>query len=100
MKRSSFTVVELLVVIAVIALLIGVLLPALKSARQQAKAVSCSSNIKQLTFALLMYETQNGTLPYSFYVKNDAMGFPIEPPGGYPGDGHHVTGCQCLGNHC
>lgn len=80
MKRSSFTLIELLVVIATIALLIAVLLPSLRSSRQQAKAVVCSSNIKQLTFGLFMYETENQTLPYGF--DNTPMG---PPPGGYPG---------------
>lgn len=87
MRRSSFTLVELLVVIAAVALLIAVLSPTLQRCRQQAKAVSCSSNIKQLIYGLLMYETQNGTLPYSFCVKKDATGKKyIKPPGGYPGD--------------
>ncbi len=76
----------MLVVIAIIALLVAVLLPAMRSVQQHSKAVSCSSNIKHLTFGLLMYETQNGTLPYGFYDKCcDANNNPIEPPGGYPG---------------
>lgn len=79
MKRPSFTLIELLVVIATIALLIAISLPSLHGSKQQAKAVLCSSNVKQLTFGLLLYETQNKTLPYGFY---DSF---TPPPGGYPG---------------
>ena len=86
MRRSCFTLVELLVVIATITLLIAISLSSLQSSRQQAKAVLCSSNVKQLTFALFMYETQNQTLPYGFNVKCDIKGNPIKPPGGYPGN--------------
>jgi prepilin-type processing-associated H-X9-DG protein len=80
MRRSCFTLVELLVVIATLAILIAISLPSLRNSRQQAKAVLCSSNVRQLTFGLLMYETQNQTLPYGF--DNAPM---ISPPGGYPG---------------
>jgi prepilin-type processing-associated H-X9-DG protein len=80
MKRRGFTLVELLVIIATIALLIAVLLPALRSSREQAKAVLCGSNIKQLRFGLLSYETENQTFPYGF---DDTLMRP--PPGGYPG---------------
>jgi len=86
MRRPSFTLVELLVVVATIAFLIAISLPSLHSSRQQAKAVLCSSNVRQLTFGLLMYETQNQTLPYGFNAKRDINGNPIQPPGGYPGN--------------
>jgi len=80
MRRSCFTLVELLVVIATLALLVAISLPSLQNSRQQAKAVLCSSNIRQLTFGLFIYETQNLTLPYGF--DNTPMN---SPPGGYPG---------------
>jgi len=81
MRWNSFTLIELLVVTAIIALLIAISLPSLQSSRQQAKAVLCSSNIRQLTFGLLLYETQNQTLPYGF--DNTPT---VPPPGGYPGN--------------
>jgi len=86
MRRSCFTLVELLVVIATLAILIAISLPSLRSSRQQTKAVLCSSNVKQLTLRLLLYETENQTLPYGFNVEDDSKGNPIKPPGGYPGN--------------
>ncbi len=78
------TLVELLAVIAIIALLIAILIPSLQSSRRQVKAVLCSSNIKQLLFGLFSYETENETFPYGF---NNTTGQP--PPGGYPGNSAH-----------
>ena len=54
MKRA-FTLIELLVVIAIIALLVGILLPALASARKSGWTVACASNMKQMGYAIQMY---------------------------------------------
>jgi prepilin-type N-terminal cleavage/methylation domain-containing protein/prepilin-type processing-associated H-X9-DG protein len=59
LSRRAFTLVELLVVIGIIAVLIGVLLPALNKARQSANAAKCLSNLRQLATAATMFEVEH-----------------------------------------
>ena len=57
--HRGFTLVELLVVISIIALLIGILLPALSAARESARVVSCLSNHRQMMIGAMSYQTDN-----------------------------------------
>lgn len=74
---AAFTLVELLVVIGIIAILISILLPVLNKAREQAKAIVCAANEKQILTAYMMY------------TSNHKGATPIFPPVGdyYPGKG-------------
>jgi len=70
-RAAGFTLVELLVVMAVIAIMVGLLLPALSKTKEHARGTGCRSNMKQLALAFLLYSEDNAdTLPW---------------PGGVPG---------------
>ncbi|WP_153555412.1 DUF1559 domain-containing protein [Roseimaritima sediminicola] len=62
-RKAGFTLVELLVVIAIIGVLVGLLLPAVQAAREAARRMSCSNNLKQLGLAMHNYESTHKKLP-------------------------------------
>ena len=99
-ERNAFTLVELLVVVSIIALLISILLPSLKKAREQAKVSVCMSNVKGISSASLTYaagDRSEHTVPVHWMMMRDdptgmerAVG-EIEW-GGKSGQGEPLTG--------
>ncbi len=79
-RRSGFTLVELLVVIGIIALLVGILMPAARTRRKSAQAVQCMSNVRQLGIGFVMYvEKSRGYLPWTGNSDGNATSNPVGP---------------------
>lgn len=69
-RRPGFTLVELLVVIAIIGVLVGLLLPAVQAAREAARRMSCSNNLKQVGLSLHNYQSTFNRFPPLAYLGN------------------------------
>jgi prepilin-type N-terminal cleavage/methylation domain-containing protein/prepilin-type processing-associated H-X9-DG protein len=82
MRRCGLTLVEMLVTISVIVVLAALLIPSLQRSKLQAKAVTCTSNIRQLSIALFSYATDDDSFPYAFYSCKGML----PPEDGYAGN--------------
>ena len=64
MRRDAFTLVELLVVVAIIAMLVGLLIPAVQASRESARIANCASNMRQVGLAMIQFcDTHHGRWP-------------------------------------
>src|SRR4051812_18657286 len=79
-ERFAFTLVELLVVIGIIAVLIGILLPALNKARESARTIACAAQMRSLVQAAVLYCNNNRGYYPPAYLGWTAD--PTPPPGG------------------
>jgi prepilin-type N-terminal cleavage/methylation domain-containing protein/prepilin-type processing-associated H-X9-DG protein len=83
-RRRGFTLVELLVVIGILAVLVGILLPALSKARQAGLTIKCAANLHSIGQAIAVYVADNnGTFPAAYMYAGQTMSNEIDNAGGY-----------------
>src|SRR5262245_31922725 len=68
-RRRGFSLIELLVVLAILAVLMALLLPAVQAAREAARRMQCTNNMKQVALAVLNYHTAAGGFPLGGYMQ-------------------------------
>ncbi|HLK59918.1 MAG TPA: prepilin-type N-terminal cleavage/methylation domain-containing protein [Chthonomonadaceae bacterium] len=98
-RRTGFTLIELLVVIAIIAILAAILFPVFAKAREQARTISCVSNMKQIGTALAMYiQDYDGNYPVPDVMNLQAVSPPDTFAEGYAGHDFYRTGLKTIGD--
>lgn len=97
-KSTGFTLIELLVVVSIIALLVSILMPSLQKAREAAKRTICQTNIKNLSYALVLYTCDHdGRIPRDAPIANPGDPWESIEPQFIHGDYWDFTLLQYLG---